>query len=347
MITYFGLDSNNENVERMCILRLPVITVESSINFANNMWLTLPVDKFVFDFTNVKSITPLIMLYLSREIFLFRRSRHSCEFSATGYSHARYAAHMGFFRLFGVPFGKEPGDAEGSTSYLPITILHTQEMKCSATEMFIPYGKYIEDYIVDALVQVLIKDKKSPCYSTVLFCLREIMRNVLEHSEADRLIYCAQYWPSKNRASLAILDTGIGIKRSLETNPNLKYCDDSEAIKSSITPGISSKVNGRRKIRQGDEWANSGWGLAMTSEICKEGGGFFIGSGDTAIEYLNGCVNEYTISLEGTIINLDIDTSDLRRLEEITMSISTKWYNANKSKPSTASTKIMNNSYES
>jgi nitrate/nitrite-specific signal transduction histidine kinase len=55
----------------------------------------------------------------------------------------------------------------------------------------------------------------------VVYSLAEILRNFLEHSQAQELWYAAQYWQSRNWVELATLDEGIGIRRSLARKPPL------------------------------------------------------------------------------------------------------------------------------
>lgn len=75
---------------------------------------------------------------------------------------------------------------------------------------------------------------------------------------------------------IAIVDEGIGVKKSLQKNSiHRAYAtDDESALSYAIKAGISQAVlDPRRGNRSNDEWANSGYGLYMVSEICKELGG--------------------------------------------------------------------------
>lgn len=65
-------------------------------------------------------------------------------------------------------------------------------------------------------------------FDTLTYSVRELMRNVVEHSEAKQFGICAQYWPTKGRVEVAILDRGIGLRESLKNNPHLDVTDDKE-----------------------------------------------------------------------------------------------------------------------
>lgn len=119
---------------------------------------------------------------------------------------------MGFFKAFGLNHGKSPGEARGSQSYLPITLLNAREIRNDAAEMKVNPGEILEG-LSKELTQVLTQTKEGDLYDMLVYSLREMLRNVVEHSRCIEFGLCAQYWPSMNRVSLAILDRGIGIKK--------------------------------------------------------------------------------------------------------------------------------------
>lgn len=318
-------------------IKVPELSLTNTINLVNEMWLLPDAKSFVFDFALVHEFTPLSLLYLSNEIRGFRSARSQSNFSVVNYKHATYAGHMGFFRTFGAEFGKMPGEASGGTSYLPITIENTSAIRLQAIENNMPIGEYIDKYIAKRMAKVLISDTSSHSFNILAFCIREIIRNVLEHSETELFAYCAQYWPAKGKASLAILDRGMGVQESLRTNPYLSIGSDKEAISLSIQPAISGKMHKGVKVNHNDDWQNSGFGLFMTSEICKLGGSFFIGSGESALHVSENDFIDHNVMIGGTLINLDIDTSDMPKLEDLTMAISSKVYKKRGGKPSKAS----------
>lgn len=119
--------------------------------------------------------------------------------------------------------------------------------------------------------------------------------------------FCAQYLPSLNKVSFSVLDRGIGIKNSLSENPELTLTDDLTALKESLKPGISGKTYPSQINKPTGEWANSGFGLFMTSSICKNGGSFFIASGDSGIYLSQGNEKILNVNIQGSALNLTIN----------------------------------------
>jgi hypothetical protein len=98
--------------------------------------------------------------------------------------------------------------------------------------------------------------------SMLSYSLRELMRNVFEHSETDSLYYCAQYWPKSSKVEVAVADFGIGIRRALSRNPNFRFDSDKEAREYSLLPSVSGATH---RERSSGTWFNSGYGLYMTN----------------------------------------------------------------------------------
>jgi hypothetical protein len=137
---------------------------------------------------------------------------------------------------------------------------------------------------------------------------------VIEHSESGQFGLCAQYWPEKNKVSLAILDRGIGLRQSLAQNPHLSVLNDIDAVKLAILPGISGKAYQGAKIDDTNIWANSGYGLYMTSQICKLGGSFILTSGSKGIFLSEKHERLFDIRSQGTALNLTLNTDKLESL---------------------------------
>ena len=135
--------------------------------------------------------------------------------------------------------------------------------------------------------------------------MREIIRNTVEHSESSEIWFVCQYWSLDNSVEMCILDEGIGIYNSLKKNELLKFSDCLEAIKLSLEPGISSKDIEFEALSD-NEYGNSGFGLHMTSSICKEFGEFVIGSGDKIVYLKNNSIFPADILINGTILRLKL-----------------------------------------
>lgn len=295
---------------------------EESIDFVKTIKSLSLAEEFVFDFADLHQIDPLSLLYVSSEIKNCRDTFKHSGFRIVnhGGSNCSYMAHMGFFQAFGADFGKFPGEAPGNQKYLPITILNIDEIKEEASNLMINPAELMESNSRN-LANILAQGSNHDLVDVLTYCLREIFRNSIEHSEATQFGYCAQYLPSKNEVSLAIIDRGIGLRKSLSNNPNLEIRNDLEAIELALQPGISGKVYAGQKRKPKGVWANSGYGLYMTSNICKMGGNFFISSGSSGRLMTDSFSRDFETPIRGTALNLTINTKRIgslnKMLEEI------------------------------
>lgn len=95
-----------------------------------------------------------------------------------------YAAHMGFFKASNIHLGKEPGQARGSPTYLPLTRIEKPGLL---------QGWEIEERSHE-LAQKLTQQAAGPLVSTLKYSFTEIIRNVAEHARSPEYWLCAQYW---------------------------------------------------------------------------------------------------------------------------------------------------------
>ena len=299
------------------IIKVPRFLIfEETIQFARIIRELPNSGTFIFDFEDADKIDPFSLLYLSSELQRCRSGRKSADFFAKNFTHLSYAAHMGFFKAFGLEHGKRPGEAKGSSTYIPIQIIDVLKIKSDAKDLMVNPGELLENMSKE-LCKVLTQTDSGSLFDLLVYSLREILRNVIEHSNCHQFGFCAQYWPSLNRVSLAILDRGIGIKNSLATNPTLNINSDEKALMEAIKPGVSGKVYKGQKRKPKGEWANSGFGLYMTSNICRNGGTFFIASGSKGLYMSENKYRYLDTPLNGTAVNLTLDTSRLTNLNDM------------------------------
>jgi hypothetical protein len=281
--------------------------------------LTLPIylarvteaPEYKFDFAEVKFVTPTWLILVGSALRRFRGHHPQAHRRAINYRHMGYAAHMGFFQYFGVQFGLKPAEAGGSDSYVPITEVSVCDLKSRAAKNFAAAGDVIEEES-RRLSLILTLGEDGDLTDTLTYSIREIVRNVVEHSGAKGYTFAAQYWPSLQRAEIVVSDPGCGILQSLRENPKLSIVNETDAIKLATLPGISSK-SWRRQSRS-DAWANSGYGLFMTQRLCGLGGEFGLMSGNAALR-VNRAGFEISETLApGTTVVMGLDTSQLGNL---------------------------------
>lgn len=116
------------------------------------------------------------------------------------------------------------------------------------------------------------------------YIMRELMRNVVEHSKADEFYLCI-YINKTYEIGFKIIDNGVGIMKSLNSNPTYNVYDHKTALAFSIRPGITKTYKKDPTID--DMWQNSGFGLYMVSSIGDRLGWFSIKSGDYKLSVKN------------------------------------------------------------
>lgn len=258
------------------------LDASAALKLAGRLYPRDGVRKYVFDFEEVGHITPFAMVVISSALRRFRASRPFDEFFIVNYEHHTYAGHMGFFRAFGPQYGKAPGEAPGGGTYIPVTSLRWEQIQAEVRQSFQFWQQIVEEK-ARGLARLLLQVNAGPAVETVTFALRELLRNVFEHSKATEVWYCGQYWPTRDVVELAVLDEGRGVRAALSANPHLTIESDYDALKFALLPGVSGTVFQGKRPPRNDPWANSGYGLYMTSQLCREAGEFLICSGDAAL----------------------------------------------------------------
>jgi len=293
------------------------LNLTNAINFCNQLWRQEEAEKFIFNFKYLGLVEPFTMAYVSAEIKRFGKLRSSqgVKFEAVNFKNNSYAAHMGFYKAFGLQYGNKPGEASGSSRYIPLTILKVNELKQEAIDSYEYVGQIIEERS-NELAKILTQEDNTDLVETLTFAFREIMRNVVEHSESEVLEFCAQYWPTKHKVEIVVLDSGIGIKESLSRNPHLTINDDRDAIQLSLMPSISGKMYKGVKKDKKNVWQNSGFGLYMTNRICRDGGSFFVCSNGAGLLLTKGNKQDFSTTFQGTAIRMIINTHNVADLNK-------------------------------
>lgn len=269
----------------------------------------------VIDFTRMGRVEPFTMIYVAKYIREFNRRNKTTKVRCCGHQEKEYAANMAFFRAFGLKHGREPSCTQGNDRFVPFTILRLQTITDEADKSWKQEQDIIE-HRSEQLAQILSQQEGTDLVDALTFSIREIMRNVYEHSGSKSIEYCAQYWPTYHKVEIAISDNGIGLRESLKLNPYVEVENDSDAIQQALMPAISSKNYKGARIDTSNPWHNSGFGLYMSSRICRLGGSFLVCSGDHGIK-LDELGKEHidlSHSCSGTVVRMVLNTSKLSEL---------------------------------
>ncbi|MBJ8433054.1 hypothetical protein [Acinetobacter pittii] len=304
-------------------IEIEKLTFNSSIDYCEKIRdiLISDIKKIELDFRNLRTIEPFGIVYFSNFIKTLTRLK-DVDFTCIFYDdeNISYAKHMGLFQNCGFDIGKKPREQFPTCekNHIPITIIDVETLKKEARDSYEEVGQIIENYS-ENLAKLLTSQKETILVDTLTYCFREILRNVVEHSESSKITFCAQYWPYLKKAEIVVLDRGKGIKNSLNENDTLPYIEnDKDALNFALLPSISSKVpyGKKQKRRSDDFWKNSGFGLYMTHRIAGMGGDFFIASGKHGLQWVQDEKRDYKVRLKGTILRMVIQTNNISTLQE-------------------------------
>jgi len=212
-------------------------------------------------------------------------------------------------KIFNKPFNKTSD--KGSNNYIPADILILSE--------FISYDRLsrsdMNESILDKsgrLTTVLTHLSDGAAYNTIKYTIREIIRNVYEHSGSHEILICAQYWRNKNIVQMTICDFGMGIKNSLSANEQYADLDGYSSIKIACLPGVSGNYKDLQNKDPLKKWQNTGYGLYMASSICRNDGDFYIISNENAILFKGKERRRYEIKgFKGTLIRMTLCLDDV------------------------------------
>jgi hypothetical protein len=286
------------------------IQIPSRLCFINFPDFCVEIDKYALEedlnlsFADLEFARPMGSLLFGKKIKEIVRSRKSIGLKTTwngevlGTGAQSYLRHIGFFNYIGIPKGNMVGEANGSSSYLPITSVSLDELDKQNSNDGILEKVQLQSYKICSLLGIEA-NPYSP--NACAYSFREIMRNVFEHANTDSLHYTVQkYWG--NEVEIGIIDEGIGIKEAMKKRyPEITT--DLDAILKAIKPGISAadifgeNVNG-----------NSGYGLFVLSRLGILCGQFIIASGDAAIIVEKGKVPiKANVKIDGTFVGIKFD----------------------------------------
>lgn len=292
------------------------LTPESLLPFSVKLRDSPKEKNYVLNFRNVGHVEPFGMLFLAALIRQFVKARKNeqgkeCRISVENYQDKSYPSFMGLFKSFGLNHGNAPGEACGSGTYIPLTRLPISRITREARDAFVHQAQIIDNEALK-IARVLSRSEHGDLTDTLTYSIRELMRNVVEHGQTTHIWYAAQYWPSKNRVEVAILDEGVGLLATLKNNPKLNVESTEIALALALQPGVSGIAKSNRKI-EGD-WVNSGYGLYMTSSLCKSGGDFLICNDTHALSLCAEETTSHMCSYEGLAIRMVLDTSRIKDL---------------------------------
>jgi len=310
---------------------VPNLTLAESLKFEDDLNAMIPDGEMTFDFSRMSNFDPLPMLIMGAMMRRYRSRHPDVDFymSGTDTTGKGYAGTMGFFKYVSesLDIGKAPGEANGNSNYIPITPIIVDELKKAEYEQgnYLVLGDLIEKE-ASRLARIVDRGNEE-LHKLLTFLIREILRNTPEHAKSNTMWICGQYWSSSKLAEIAIADEGIGIYQSIVQNAaHREYITDNTiALQWALKAGISQAFRPSEKQKSSDEWANSGFGLYMVSEICKYlNGSFCIISYGNYMIIDNHGIKAGKTSFHGTAIRLRVPSEKIISAQSIISKIASQ-----------------------
>lgn len=231
------------------------------------------------------SIHPVVLSMVAALALSVDKSKIQCEKFEARSKH--YLDRMGLFQYLGVK--KDPSiiEHEAAGRFIPLTQIRKQD----------ELSKFITEFI--PLLHLNPNQVES-----INYIISELVRNVLEHSASKiGAILAAQYYKKSNTIRIGVVDTGVGIKKTINRfHPAKSHMD---AIQLALMPGVTGT-----SPREGGTEQNAGAGLFFIRSIAKVNRDFFfIYSGDAMYKQLK---NKH----DGKRLRLYIDPFDERNSRE-------------------------------
>ena len=222
------------------------------------------------------SIHPVVLSMVAALGLNVNQSEIRCEKLEAKSKH--YLQRMGLFGLLNIETDMKIVEHESAGRFIPLTkINNSQELT-----------RFITD--ITPLLH-LPPEQAGP----IKYVVSELVRNVLEHSESKQgAIVSAQYYKKSNTIKIGIVDTGVGIKKTIN-NAYPATKTHLEAIRLALTPGIT----GTTRLIGGTE-SNAGAGLFFIKSMAQVNREFFmIYSGNAMYKLLKNKPDSKRIILHG------------------------------------------------
>jgi hypothetical protein len=280
-----------------------------------------------FDFSQVSTCHPFPMLIVGSSIRQARTLHSELKCNAANCFNT-YAETMRFYKFIGIDRGKSMDMIYGNDVYRPISDLNIQSYIEKSRVNKKPLGEVLTQRARE-LARILAQGNEN-VLDILTFCMREIIRNIPEHSMTQKGYYCAQYWPTTKIVEVSILDEGSGVFYSLSDNLHYKskILTNIDALEFALKPGVSRTYSPDMDeeifANEGQRWKNSGYGLHIVSRICAySGGSFILASGSDAI-YVDKdkrsdeiYQSNYKTMVKGTAIQMRLNIDELKHYTNI------------------------------
>lgn len=210
-----------------------------------------------------------------------------------------YASRMHLWQAADLPAPLTVGERDASGQFLPATPLRSSREVDQYARQLVEIGR--------------VQGADEETLESLEIAITELINNCFDHAGVGAGLsglVCAQAWPAGNRAQIAFADPGIGIRRSLLSNPALAdQLRTENACEIAATYGVTGKPG-----------AHTGYGLSLARELIElNGGAFALYSQDEC--YFRGESDKYvsagTPNWPGSLIVVEWKTDRDLRVDEV------------------------------
>ena len=235
------------------------------IHLPNSVWLG-NINPFIhsFDTSNDEileitshkkwvSVHPVVLCMITGLGLFIREKNSALSFKKMEATSKHYFERMGLFKILNLKSEIKINPHESAGRFIPLQLI-TNSLE-------------LDDFIKEMIPLLHLQPEQA---EPIKYIISELVRNVLEHANAKSgAIVCAQYYKKSNTIRIGVVDTGVGIRYTLERFYHPK--DDLRAIALALTPGITGTTT-----RIGGTEANAGAGLFFIKSLAKISRDFFM-----------------------------------------------------------------------
>jgi len=197
------------------------------------------------------SIHPVVLSMVAALGLTVKPASIHCEKLEAASGH--YLERMGLFRFMGLKSPIKITEHEPAGRFIPLTKIKNSEE--------------LTRFITDIVPLLHLEPKQA---EPIKYVVSELVRNVLEHAKSKNgAVVSAQYYKKSNTIRIGIVDTGVGIKKTI--NESHATDTDLEALHLALTPGITGTTR-----KEGGTEFNAGAGLFFIKSIAKINRDFFM-----------------------------------------------------------------------
>lgn len=238
-------------------------------NFVSDSIKDKSIDSLVFSFDNLKWIDPSGAIILIETIERLREKDVNVKFNQSNSSRSAvsYGLNLGVFQHLGL--SQNSIYEEGATYLAPKKIMKQEviEFIQNKKQNFEYYFEHMSNKISKKVLKQNNLSYDKGLADLFTYVIRELIRNIFDHSESEYYFYGSQFLPKSNTVELVISDNGVGLQETIPFDAEEKYYKKNtteNAIKKAFIPGITAASN---HSYASPDYMNSGFGLAMVRKL--------------------------------------------------------------------------------